>query len=236
MALSLRTLACLFLFPLSAAAQSAEDSLAFIPPSRNIPGTVAIYFFPAFPMGDFGDDSGPNAALAKLGIGLGLEYAYPLGNTPFHWISGAVFAINPVDNGKAADMAGDQLPAPGIKADGGTWFNMAFLTGAKIEGRPAPHAAIHVQAQAGLAIVNQADYEFTAPGYSATLASETAFAPGFLAGGGITLFDRLNLDVRIFRTNEASMKGKFRDSDGESADAHGDIAITFLALTVGVQF
>src|SRR6185369_7169963 len=102
MALSFRKYVWLLLFPLTAVAQSAEDSLAVIPPSASIPGTIDVYFFPAFPMGDFGADSGPNPALAQMGIGLGIEYVFPIGKTPLGWVTGAAIAINPVDEDKAA--------------------------------------------------------------------------------------------------------------------------------------
>jgi len=173
---SLRTFACLLLFPLSAIAQSPDDSLAVIPASSSIPGTVDVYFFPAMPMGDFGSNSSSNAALANLGIGLGIEYVYPIGKTPLGWVSGAAIAINPVDTHEAANLVADQVPTTDIKADGGTWFTMPFLTGVKFEARPAAQVAFYVQGQAGLTILNQADYKFTSPDYSAVIASEAAIA------------------------------------------------------------
>lgn len=236
MVFGFRRFACLLLFPLSAFAQSPDDSLALIPASGSIPGTVSVYFFPALPMGDFGDASGPNAGLATMGVGLGIEYAYPIGKTPLSWVSGAAVAINPVDTRKAAEIVGDQLPAGDVKVEGGTWFNAPLLTGLGFEGRPAPQVAFQVQVQAGFTIVNQGDYKFSSSDYSAVLASETAFAPGFMAGGGATFFDRLNLAVRFFRTAEAHMQGEFHDIDGQSAEEKGDIAISFLALTLGVRF
>lgn len=222
------------LLPLHAHSQGPEDSL-WAAPASSIPGSFNFYFFPALPLGDFGDN-GDNGGLATLGVGTGLEYFLPFGALPLGWVASAAVAVNPVDLEVAADIVKDQLPPGKVKVDGGTWLNIPFQTGLRVGGSPAPHVALHAQLLGGFTIVNQSDYTFTSGEYEAKLSPETAFTPGFMLGGGLLFYNRMQFGIRLFRTVKTRMKAKFSDSIGEHADQEGRIATTLLAFSLGVQF
>lgn len=226
--------ACLCLLPFEVRSQNSEDSLWTAPASR-IPGSFNLYFFPALPMGDFGDD-GENGGLATLGAGAGLEYFIPFGGLPLGWMASAAFAINPVDQDAAADLLQDQLPPGNIEVKGGRWLNIPLQTGLRVGVKPVPNLTLQAQLLGGVTVVNQAEYTFTSTGYEAKLIPETAYSPGLMLGGGLLFFDRIQIGVRFFRTVKKRMTAKFSDSEGEKADQEGRIATSLLAFSLGVQF
>jgi hypothetical protein len=163
----------------------------------------------AVPVGDFGDDSGNDAGMAKLGFGLGVDVLFPFDAPGLSWSLSSILMINPVDGDEMEDQMGGTI-------DVGSWMSIPLLTGIKYGGDVSSNVEMYVLGQAGLAFHRAPDIEWSGYIYDGyeyvpftaeqNLDSSTSFA--FCFGGGFLLNDRFDISLRYLGLGTPEMDGE----------------------------
>ncbi|NTV45395.1 MAG: porin family protein [Chlorobiales bacterium] len=189
--------------------------------------SFGIYGGVSLPMGDFADDSGDKAGLAKLGFGGGLQVTFPLGSQGLELIGDAAFLYNPLDEDKS-----------GIKD--AAYTNIPVMAGLRYVGTINPDFSIYAMGLAGINIASFSDIEIqNADGYGSpgkiTFDSATSFGFGF--GAGVIFSESFNIGAKYLILGEPEYKGKLTvEGYTGSADFNIKQSVSMIVITAGFVF
>ncbi|MBM3287370.1 MAG: hypothetical protein FJY88_08490 [Candidatus Eisenbacteria bacterium] len=211
----------------------------------------------SLPQGDFGDDSGSDAGLAKTGLGIGFEGDFPL-NSPGLSVTGSIFFLmNGVDEDEIEDALegewcfgeyGEYVCAEIDNFDVGSYYNVPILVGLKYEAETSPGFSMFGFGQVGMNILKFPKYEFDLEycEYSNCFrgSSETTFdmgtSFGFSIGGGIVVGQKGVFGLRYLSLGEPEVDGETEVSisgySGRGEDFEAEQSVSILLLFAGVRF
>jgi len=207
----------------------------------------------SLPRGDFGDNVGSDAGLAKTGFGVGIECTFPLNSPGISWVTNVSFILNGVDEDTFEDTFNEtfyysDINVYKLNVDAGDWINFPFLTGIKYQSKVSSNMSLFGMAQAGLNFVKGPEFEISGSGYdydyggykleiTSTMDFATSF--GFSVGGGIILNDKFIIGLRYLNLGEPDIKGTVKvnvDGESEKEEFEGGQSISLFLLTVGMKF
>jgi hypothetical protein len=209
-------------------------------PSLGAAQSVELFGALSVPVGDFGDDIGSGAGMAKLGYGVGLEALFPIGASGLYWSMSPALLINPIDGDEMEDQMGGDINV-------GSWMSIPLLAGLRFGGGASPNAVFYVTGQAGIAIHMAPDIQWTAYLYDGydyipfsaeqNLDSATSFA--FCVGAGVVLNERLDISIRYYGLGTPELNGEIEvwamdEWLWETVDVEQPVSV--FAITVGVAF
>jgi len=210
--------------------------------------SFGLYGAVALPQGDFGDDSGSDAGLAKTGFGGGMEYCAPLGSPGLEWVLSGSLLLNKLDTDPLEDELGWWLD--GGDVDAGSWMNIPLMGGIRYRTMASPTVDFFAVGLAGLNVVkgptikyealfwDDWEYEYVHVEIEQTLDPATSFGMGI--GAGIIVNKKLSIAFRYLNLGEPEIKGDIEaDVEYEEYfdwDVEFDQPISMLLLTVGVTF
>lgn len=178
--------------------------------------SFGIYGGVSLPMGDFADDSGDKAGLAKLGFGGGVQVAFPLGSPELELIGDAAFLYNPFDEDKS-----------GIKD--AAYTNIPIMAGLRYVGMVNPDFSIYGMGLVGINIASFSDIEDEF-GDVLEIKGGTAVAFGF--GAGVIFSEKFNIGARYLILGEPEFTAEFEGTEvGKFKQS-----ISMLLITAGITF
>ena len=120
-------------------------------------GRFGVYGTLSLPSGDFGDDKGNDAGLAKTGFGAGIEFNYPLGTPGLFWTTNAWLLFNgyDVDEDDIEDAREDEFDDYDFDLEDfdleiGSYMNIPIMSGLKWVLTLSPTAELYGVGQAGI--------------------------------------------------------------------------------------
>jgi len=217
-------------------------------------GRFGVYGTLSIPSGDFGDDQGFDAGLAKTGFGAGIEFNYPLGTPGLFWTSNVWLLYNgyDVDKDDVEDAREDEfvdydLDIEDFDLEIGSYLNIPIMSGLKWVLTLSPTAELYGVGQAG---INFAKF----PGFEENLTISDEFGNeydytrqvkysltsslGFCFGIGLILNDKINIGLRYLGMREPEAEGtvevEFYGESGED-EFDQDQPISIILLTAGIS-
>ena len=216
-------------------------------------GRFGVYGTLSLPSGDFGDDKGNDAGLAKTGYGAGIEFNYPLGTPGLFWTSNAWLLINgfDMDEDDIEDAYENMFAFIGydledFDSDIGSYMNIPLMSGLKWVTALSPTAELYAVGQAGINFAKfpsmevsgsisdwSGEYDFdTKTKWSMT----SSF--GFCLGAGLVLNDKINIGLRYLNLGEPDAEGTIEveiDNESEEDDTDAEQPISIILLSIGIS-
>jgi hypothetical protein len=207
----------------------------------------------SMPSGDFGDDSGSGAGLAKSGFGFGIEYSTPLGSPGLELMMSSSLLVNGLDADAMEDELRDEFSGSDIEVEyveAGSYLNIPIMGGVRYLTPVSPMVDLFGIGLVGLNVLMvpeiQADlmvWDDTANEYKRAYLEQnhdpaTSFGMGL--GGGVIVNKRMSIGFRYYSLGKPEINGEM-DIDvygvrSEHSDVKFDQSVSVFLITAGLTF
>ena len=215
----------------------------------------------ALPSGDFGENSGEDAGLAKTGFGIGIEAIIPIGQAGFSLMMTGSLLFNSMDEKTGDSFLASLSSVSGSDVDSelGRWMNIPVLAGLQYQSAISPtldffgfglmginfvkRPSIAISGSGEVRIFNPySGYYYISGNFDAELESASANAFGFGFGGGLIINKKFTLSFRYLTLGEPEMDIKYEaifTSTGlkvtETGEGETEQSISIIQLTFGIR-
>lgn len=200
-------------------------------------GPLSLQGFISMPTGDFGDDSGEEAGLAKTGFGVGAEFKLPVGTQRLSWLFSTHLLVNSVDT----DVIEAEMP--GGSVDASSWVNIPLMAGIRVENVASPQIGMYGVGLVGLNFARSPQLDMSGPidGYDAQFKQESGSATsfGFEVGGGVLIADKFDVSLRYLNLGKPEFTVEVQGTvDGETVVTEGEFeqSISMFLISAGFAF
>lgn len=188
------------------------------------------------PTGDFGDDIGEDAGMAKTGFGAGIEYNYAFDVPGLYWVTSFALILNGYDDTDIKEELADEFWQYDVDVKVGRYYNFPWLTGIKYQKQVSPKLHVYGMGQIAFNFAMFPGIEVTVDGESGEISTDFSSSYGFAVGGGVILEDKFNFGLRIYSLGEAETDVVI-DVAGESEPfGTWQQPISMILITAGINF
>ena len=194
----------------------------------------------SFPSGDFGDDSGKDAGLAKTGFGISGSLTLPSGSPGLGWTFSASFLLNGIDDTELKQELREMLYYFGyegnIDLDFGYWVNVPILAGLKYKTPLSPTSDFYFIGQVGINFVKGPTMKLSLDdGFSSKTTYDVVSDFAFAVGGGFIINQKFTVELKYLGLGEPEIEGT-SESGSESVEIEGiDQPISILLISLGIN-
>ncbi len=190
---------------------------------------------PVFPTSDYGDDDvtgDPDAYGAGIGLGVGLQYLYPLSVDGLSVFGAASINWNPLKNDAKEDLE-DNFFNQGVDITYSNYFNVPISAGLHYSVPVGTNSAIF--ANLGLAgnflKITNLKGETDTDEYDLSYELTNSF--GVRIGGGVYINETTSIELNYYGLGEHDLDFEVERTGFQDGSGDGDITVTFFALTIG---
>ena len=204
----------------------------------------------SFPMGEFGDDKGEDAGLAKMGIGLKVDFSYSFKNVHgLSWVSSSAMFMNGINDleirAEMEDFLYHVLAFRGgnVYLDAGRYYNFPIFTGIKFQNNFSPEVEGFGIFQAGINIAKLPNIDMkarvnpfssTSNNIEATYDMATSF--GFCFGGGLVFNNRFVISLMYYGFGKPEFDGEIKMDGRWIEKLEGEQKISLMLFSFGIKF
>ncbi len=198
-------------------------------------GYFTLYGHVVLPQGDFGDDIGSEAALAKTGYGGGIEFSIPSEFNFLHYLISAHIYVNGVDDTKLNSLIRKIYRGFNINVDAGNWINIPLMAGLQITSELNPTINFIGAGKIGINIIKGPTLHLTIEGVSSEVSYKTSTSFGFGFGGGIMVNNRFCVCLTYIGMSEPEINGEVTNlGESEKLDPFSQ-SISLLLISLGIK-
>jgi len=205
------------------------------------------------PTGDFGDDSGSDAGLAKSGFGFGMEYSTPLGSPGLELMMSTSLFVNGFDEDAMEDELRDTFSGSGIDVDCvsvESYLNIPIMGGVRYLTPVSPvvdlfgvglvglNVLMVPEIEADIMVWDEDENKYKEAYLEQDHDPATSFGMGL--GGGVIVNKRMSIGFRYYSLGKPEINGTMGiDVYGvrsEHSDVKFDQSVSVFLITAGLTF
>lgn len=205
-------------------------------------GSFQLHVGPAFPTGDFADDSYENAiwggdGCASMGLNLGIKYYSPLKPSGLSLVFGLDFMYNPLSKDFKDDLEddwdGEDITFP-------KYINIPFLAGLNYQIPVSEKLAFFGEGSLGFNILKITKIKTEADSYEYSEKFSPSVKFSYTLGGGMWIQDKYSIGLNYYGLGSHKCDSEWEetysgDSDSGDDEFERSLDISAFTLTFGIK-